>query len=44
MSSAGAAVEREEEGDWADNKTLDQRAVELVLISLLADFCGRLVV
>jgi hypothetical protein len=37
----GGEAGREKE-IWADNKMLDRRAVELVLISLLAAFCGGL--
>ena len=35
-------MKREGEGDWGENKMLDRRALELVLISLLAAFCGGL--
>ena len=31
-----------EKATWADKEMLDRRAVELVLISLLAAFCGGL--
>src|SRR5262249_60065862 len=40
--NAGAAVKRRKKKIGANNKMLDRRAVELLLISLLAVFCGGL--